>query len=50
MEFLPKEEDNRLDDRTARFHARVMKEDLATLPYVFNTANRDINIAISPCL
>ena len=45
MEFLPKEKDNRLDDRTARFHARVMKEDLATLPYVFNTANRDINIA-----
>ncbi len=45
MEYLPREEDNRLDNRTARFHARVMKEDLATLPYVPNTANRDINIA-----
>ena len=45
MEFLPREDDNRLDNRTARFHARVMKEDLATLPYVPNTANRDINIA-----
>ena len=45
MEYLPREKDNRLDNRTARFHARVMKEDLATLPYVPNTANRDINIA-----
>ena len=45
MEYLPREDDNRLDNRTARFHARVMKEDLATLPYVPNTANRDINIA-----
>ena len=45
MEYLPREEDNRLDNRSARFHARVMKEDLATLPYVPNTANRDINIA-----
>jgi hypothetical protein len=45
MEYLPREEDNRLDNRTARFHARVMKEDLATLPYVWDTCNRDINIA-----
>ena len=45
MEYLPREKDNRLDNRTARFHARVMKEDLSTLPYVPNTANRDINIA-----
>ena len=45
MEYLPREEDNRLDNRSARFHARVMKEDLATLPYVPNTTNRDINIA-----
>ena len=45
MEFLKREDDNRLDNRTARFHARVMKEDLATLPYVWDTCNRDINIA-----
>ena len=45
MEYLPREDDNRLDNRSARFHARVMKEDLAPLPYVPNTTNRDINIA-----
>ena len=38
-------EDHRLDERSARFHARVMKEDLATLDYVFDQGNRDINIA-----
>ena len=45
MQFYPKDKDPRLDERSARFHARVMKEDLATLPYVLNTCNRDINIA-----
>ena len=45
MEFYPKDQDPRLDERSARFHARVMKEDLGTLPYVFDQANRDINIA-----
>ncbi len=30
MEFYPKDKDPRLDERTARFHGRVMKEDLAT--------------------
>ncbi len=44
MEFYPKDKDPRLDDRGARFRARVLKEDLATLPYVLNTPNRDINI------
>jgi hypothetical protein len=34
-----------LDERTARFHGRVLKEDLATLPFVLNTCNRDINVA-----
>ena len=45
MQFWPKDEDPRLDERSARFHARVLKEDLATLPFVLNTCNRDINIA-----
>ena len=45
MEYYPKDQDPRLDERTARFHARVLKEDLATLPYVPTTTNRDINIA-----
>ena len=45
MEFYPKDKDPRLDERTARFHGRVLKEDLATLPYVPTTTNRDINIA-----
>ena len=45
MQFNPKDKDPRLDERSARFHARVLKEDLATLPYVPNTCNRDINIA-----
>ena len=45
MEYYPKDKDPRLDERTARFHGRVLKEDLATLPYVPNTPNRDINIA-----
>ena len=44
MEFYPKDKDPRLDERTARFHGRVMKEDLATLSYVPNTPNRDINV------
>ena len=45
MEFYPKDQDPRLDERSARFHARVLKEDLATLPFVLNTTNRDINVA-----
>ncbi len=45
MQFYPKEQDPRLDERTARFHARVLKEDLGTLDYVFNQGNRDINVA-----
>ena len=45
MEFYPKDKDPRLDERSARFHARVLKEDLATLPFVLNTCNRDINVA-----
>ena len=45
MEYYPKDKDPRLDERTARFHGRVLKEDLATLPYVPYTPNRDINIA-----
>ena len=45
MQYYPKDQDPRLDERSARFHARVLKEDLATLPYVPNTQNRDINIA-----
>ena len=45
MQFWPKDEDPRLDERSARFHARVMKGDLGTLPYVFDQANRDINVA-----
>ena len=45
MQYYPKDKDPRLDERSARFHARVLKEDLATLPYVPNTCNRDINIA-----
>ena len=39
MEFYPKDKDPRLDERSARFHARVLKEDLATLPFVFDTCN-----------
>ena len=45
MQFYPKDQDPRLDERSARFHARVLKEDLATLPYVPNTPNRDSNVA-----
>ena len=45
MEFYPKDKNPMLDERTARFHGRVLKEDLATLPFVLNTCNRDINIA-----
>ena len=45
MEFYPKDKDPRLDERSARFHARVLKEDLATLPFVLDTCNRDINVA-----
>ena len=45
MEFYPKDKDPRLDERSARFHGRVLKEDLATLPFVLNTCNRDINVA-----
>ena len=45
MQFYPKDKDPRLDERSARFHGRVLKEDLATLPYVPNTPNRDINVA-----
>ena len=45
MQFYPKDQDPRLDERSARFHARVLKEDLATLPFVLNTTNRDINVA-----
>jgi len=45
MQFYPKDKDPRLDERSARFHARVLKQDLATLSYVPNTPNRDINVA-----
>ena len=45
MQFYPKDQDPRLDERSARFHARVLKEDLATLPFVLDTCNRDINVA-----
>ena len=47
MQFYPKDQDPRLDDRSARFHARVMKADLATLDYVYNSpsGHRDINVA-----
>ena len=45
MEFYPKDKNPMLDERTARFHGRVLKEDLATLPFVFDTCNRDINVA-----
>ena len=45
MEFYPKDKNPMLDVRTARFHGRVLKEDLATLPFVLNTCNRDINVA-----
>ena len=45
MQFWPKDEDPRLDERSARFHGRVMKADLATLDYVFDQGNRDINVA-----
>ena len=45
MQFYPKDKDPRLDERSARFHARVLKEDLATLPFVLDTCNRDINVA-----
>ena len=45
MQFYPKDENPMLDERSARFHGRVMKEDLATLPYVLDTTNRDINVA-----
>ena len=45
MEFYPKDKNPMLDERSARFHARVLKEDLATLPFVLDTCNRDINIA-----
>ena len=39
MEFYPKDKNPMLDERTARFHGRVLKEDLATLPFVLNTCN-----------
>ena len=42
MEFYPKDKNPMLDERTARFHGRVLKDDLATLPFVLNTCNRDI--------
>ena len=45
MQYYPQDKDPRLDERSARFHARVLKEDLATLPFVLDTCNRDINIA-----
>ena len=45
MQFYPKDQAPRLDERSARFHARVLKEDLATLPFVLDTCNRDINVA-----
>ena len=45
MQFYPKDQDPRLDERSARFHARVLKEDLATLPFVLDNCNRDINVA-----
>ena len=45
MQFWPKDENPMLDERSARFHARVMKGDLATLDYVFDQGNRDINVA-----
>ena len=45
MEFYPKDKNPMLDERPARFHGRVLKEDLATLPFVLNTCNRDINVA-----
>ena len=45
MQFYPKDQDPRLDERAARVHGRVLKEDLATLPFVLNTCNRDINVA-----
>ena len=45
MEFYPKDKNPMLDESTARFHGRVLKDDLATLPFVLNTCNRDINIA-----
>jgi len=45
MEFYPKDKNPMLDERSARFHARVLKEDLATLPFVLDTCNRDINVA-----
>ena len=45
MQFYPKDQDPRLDERSARFHARVLKEDLATLDFVLDTCNRDINVA-----
>ena len=45
MEFYPKDKNPMLDERSARFHGRVLKEDLATLPFVLDTCNRDINIA-----
>ena len=45
MEFYPKDKNPMLDERTARFHGRVLKEDLATLPFVLDTCNRDINVA-----
>ena len=45
MQFWPKDENPTLDERSARFHGRVMKGDLATLDYVFDAGNRDINVA-----
>ena len=47
MEFYPKDKDPRLDERSARFRGRVMKADLATLDYVYNSpsGHRDINVA-----
>ena len=45
MEFYPNDKNPMLDERTARCHGRVLKEDLATLPFVLDTCNRDINVA-----
>ncbi len=45
MQFYLKDENPMLDERSARFHGRVLKEDLATLPFVLDTCNRDINVA-----
>lgn len=45
MQYYPKDKDPRLDERSARLRGRVLKQDLATLPYVPDTPYRDINVA-----